>query len=151
MTTLRRANSRALPRERRCYFEVGERKLSDQCLATHVLLQHRGWVGLDYHEALFAYAAAVTSTPQEKSNAIKVSPCGNVSCQMSSTFQWAFPPAHSPSMGALERPAEHRELCGLRAGGPAFIHFNGPPKARLLQAHEALQRQVWARRTGIVG
>ncbi len=39
-------------------------KLSDQCLATHVLLRSPGWVGLDYREGLFAYAPdAHTQSP----------------------------------------------------------------------------------------
>ncbi len=143
----RMADLRALNREiaarnkaPKCYFEPGEKKLSDQCLATHVLLAHRDWLGLDYHEALFAYAATVAA-PHE-AGAIKVSPCGNSSCSMAPTFQWAASTRTRLSrLGqALERPLQHQQRCHLRAGGPAFIHFNGPPKELLLSQ----ARKLWA-------
>ena len=173
MAALREANAKvASPRDRLCYFEPGEKKLSDQCLATHVLLAESEWLGLDYREALFAYAGSV-ARPFE-ANAIKGAPCGNVSCRMSAKFGWSAPPKalaepeglaqggrfprHSGGWNAavgegftfvdggqaqavpwLERPAEQQWRCHLRAGGPAFLHFNGPPKTLLLPQ----ARLVW--------
>eukprot|EP00900_Chrysochromulina_parva_P008453 jgi/Chrpa1/17609/Chrysochromulina_OHIO_Genome00022494-RA len=124
-TELRLENARSrTARHRMCYFEAGERKLSDQCLATHVLLRSPGWVGLDYREGLFAYAAHVAASPREP-HSIAVAPCGNrTGCRVSSTFDWT---RRVPS-DSWERPQTKQHLCGLRDGGPAFIHFNGAIK-----------------------
>jgi len=97
---------------------------SQTCLATHVLLRSPGWVGLDYREGLFAYTAHVAASPREP-RSIAVPSCGNrTGCRVSSAFDWT---RRVPS-DSWERPQTQQHLCGLRDGGPAFIHFNGAIK-----------------------
>ena len=143
---LRRANAQLPAKQRLCYFEplqrvdanAAMRKLSDQCLSTHVLLDQTAWIGLDYTEALFAQASK--AVPSGSDGSLKIVPCGNASCAFST--QWAWRAMSSdrrahPAAAATEwRRAEPLPAaCGVPAdSGPAFIHFNGPTKTALVSS-----------------
>ena len=152
MFALRAANARTTGTSRLCYFEKGEKRLCDQCLASHLLLRgpppdyaaqraasHAagdGWIGLDYREALFG--TAYTIAHEHEAHPIRTVPCGNVSCSVSRRFDWQRSSTINADQrnAGLQRSQVQQQRCALRPGGPAFVHFNGPAKAVLTQQYE---------------
>lgn len=98
---------------------VGGYYSNDQCLATSYMLANDDVV-LDLHEQLFATASTATKA-QEGTTCV---PCGNVSCNCSTQFEWEV----GKDDGLVRKP-EYRARCQFAGGGgaqrPMMIHFNG--------------------------
>ena len=124
----------------------------DQCVATHLLLNSNGTIGLDRHERLFAAAAMAVlpnSAEWRKANrgggAIR---CGDTRCRAQTRLDaiWQLVDIEgSASMGGrFQRPVDYRATCQTR-GAPVLIHFQGVAKGIL--AGRALQHWL-VRRAG---
>ena len=116
----------------------------DQCVATNLLLNSNGFIGLDIHERLFASGtvaalpgSAVWRGADRGGGAIR---CGDTRCRAGTRLHAAWQLVGTDRGtsaawgGHFERREEYRVACAT-IGAPVLIHFQGVAKA-ILMSHD---------------